>query len=124
MKVQTAALLFSTVIFALFVLLGASLIKMTSLLDKAAQEIATAGASIGTAHSLNRNPSRLESARVLGAEISDLLERMKELVNHEQEQAILARLETEIASALLVRKGNSYAASTSRSTAAARSALV
>lgn len=116
MKVLTAALLFSAVIFGLFVLLGASLITMTNLLDKEAQEIATAGASIGTAqalksellihnrnsflYSLNRNPSRLESGRVLRAAISDLLERMKQLANHQQEQAILAKLEMGIASYL------------------------
>jgi two-component system, OmpR family, sensor histidine kinase MtrB len=113
MKLKTAALLFCTVIFGLFVLLGASLIKITSLLDREARDIATAGTSINTAqelksqllthnrnaflYSLNKNPNRLESGKVLRAEIANLLERMRRLANHEREKTILDVLETEIA---------------------------
>jgi two-component system, OmpR family, sensor histidine kinase MtrB len=116
MKLKTAALLFCTVIFGLFVLLGASLIKITTLLDREARDIAAAGTSINTAqelksqllthnrnaflYSLNKNPNRLESGKVLRAKIADLLERMRRLANHGREKTILDALETEIASYL------------------------
>lgn len=116
MKVRTATLLFAAVIFGLFVLLGVSLTKMTSLLDREAKDIATAGTSISAAqelksyllihnrnaflYSLNGNPGRLESNLVLRREITRLLARMRRLVTQPGEQAVFAELETEIASYL------------------------
>jgi two-component system, OmpR family, sensor histidine kinase MtrB len=111
MKVKTATFLLAALILGLFILLGGSLIRMTSLLDEEANALGMAGESISVVKELrsyllshNREDFlfSLQSAdnQVLGREIDGLIARMEMLVTSEQENAVLTELKTEIAAYL------------------------
>jgi two-component system sensor histidine kinase MtrB len=117
MNVKNAALLFASLIFGLFVLMGVSLMHMTNLLDGGAKSIAVSGESIRVAqelksfllihnrntlfHSLNRNPDDPVINQDQRAKIPNLLAEMEQLVNsetidNEEERSALAELDQEI----------------------------
>jgi two-component system, OmpR family, sensor histidine kinase MtrB len=120
MKVNTAALLFSTVIFSLFLLLGISLIRTTNLLDREAKALAAAGEDTRMAeelksrllilnrnaflHSLGRDRTRLEDSAALRTQISALLAGMEQLITNDEE-SIFMDLRTEISSYLEKMEG-------------------
>jgi two-component system sensor histidine kinase MtrB len=116
MKVKTATWLFAALIFGLFVLLGVSLIRVTTLLDQEANDLAMAGESISVAkqlrffllannsndflHDPDQRSNRLADNDILRTQTDGLIARMEMLVTSEKEGAILTELEIEIASYL------------------------
>ena len=112
MTLKTTLTIFVVLISAIFTALSISLIQMSDLLDIDARKLATAGESIGVAEEMksrllthNRDTFlyeihhvavRLISVRAHRVQVMSFLETVEQLVNSEEEEAILANVQKEI----------------------------
>lgn len=116
MRVKTATTIFATLILSLFILLGISLIKITSLLEAEASDLAIAAESISVAKQLklhlllhNRNAffysfqedqDRLVTSENLRMEIMDIVALVKQLIKSKEAESALNELQADISSYL------------------------
>jgi signal transduction histidine kinase len=120
MKVKTATLLFTALIFGLLALLGFSLIKITTWSDQGADDLTMAAETVRVAkelkstllthnrntflHSLYQDPRRLENNRELQTRITMLIATLELITDSEEENLILAGLKTQTGSYLEKRE--------------------